>query len=234
MCCCWEGLQLNAFKMKKNLLLEPSSRSSLVRTPLAPPLDGLSSLEQKQTHQNAGGKSISNHAQILRSAFGGRGIIPNFLDSVQQSSGRQIEIKAPRSAVRHREIIQLTPGDPVIRKTAGNRARDTSPENERRQTLERGNANASTAAGARKGREIGKKKNLRRKNGFLAEDNKDRGRAADLHMDRIPEFHSSTLKNGWQRREGPDDSFLDVSAKKRDVTDVPLHQLREILPFSPG
>lgn len=96
-----------------------------------------------------------------------------------------------------------------------------------------GNANAFTAAGARKGREI-EKKNLRRKSGFLAEDNKDRGRSADLHMHRIPEFHSSTLKNGWQRREGPDDSFLDVSAKKREVTDVSLHQLQKILPFSPG
>lgn len=57
---------------------------------------------------------------------------------------------------------------------------------------------------------------------------------ADLHMHRIPEFHSSTLKNGWQRREGPDDSFLDVSTKKREVTDVSLHQLQKILPFSPG
>lgn len=57
-----------------------------------------------------------------------------------------------------------------------------------------------------------KSKKESRKGGLLAEDNKDRGRPADLHMDGIPQFHSSTLKNDWQLREKPDDSFLDFSA----------------------
>lgn len=83
-------------------------------------------------------------------------------------------------------------------------------------------------------RERNRRKNLRRKGGLLAEDNKDRGRPADLHMDGIPKFHSLTLKNDWQLREEPDDSFLDFSAEEMQsgrcftpsVTEDPSFQSR--------
>lgn len=54
------------------------------------------------------------------------GIIESFPDSFRTADRDQ-------SPVRHRGSIQLTPGDPVIRETAGNRARKISPGNERRQ-----------------------------------------------------------------------------------------------------
>lgn len=70
---------------------------------------------------------MSTHPQIPRMEFGGGGgIIESFPDSFR-TAGRD------QSPVRHRGSIQLTPGDPVIRETAGNRARKISPGNERRQ-----------------------------------------------------------------------------------------------------
>lgn len=85
-----------------------------------------------------------------------RGDYREFSRLIQQRSGWQIEIKAPRSAVRHHETIQLTLGDPVIRKTAGKRARKISPGNERRPVGSaevRGKmANVFMAAGRRRGR----------------------------------------------------------------------------------
>lgn len=131
------------------------SRSSSAGTASAPLL-GLNASE-------LGEKSISERGQIRRR------ITQSFPDSIQQSSGRQIEIKAQRSAVRHHQIIQLTPKDPVIRETAGNGRRLTGKDEKGRN------------------RKKNPRKETERRDGLPAEDNKDGGRRpADLHMDGIP------------------------------------------------
>lgn len=69
-------------------------------------------------------------------------------------------------------------------------------------------------------------------NGLLAEDKKDRGRCpADLHMDRIPKFHSLALKNDRTVKGQIILSWI-LLLKKCEVTDVSLHQLQKILPSS--
>lgn len=170
-------------------------------------------MEDKQTHQNTGGKLISSHAQILRSAFGGRGMIQNLLDAVQRSSGWQIEIKDRRSATRHSEIIQLTPEDPVIRKTAGNRARKKGPEKERRQTLERGRWQKRLRQREQERRGIEK-----RICGVRADYWQRTTKTEDAQLiSTWTEFHGSTLKN-WQRRQGPDEFSAGEMRSDRWIT----------------
>lgn len=63
-------------KMRKKLLLEPSVHGSVL-----PEQSSVPGWIFQHTHQNTGGKSMSNHPQILRMEFGGGGIIESFPDS---------------------------------------------------------------------------------------------------------------------------------------------------------
>lgn len=107
-----------------------------------------------------------------------------------RSAKFRLRSKPPRSAERHREIIQLTPGDPRDLEDSGGGGSEEkqAAENERRPPLKWTDGKRVYGSGnTKKGREI-KKKNHTRKSGLPAEDSKDRGRPADLHMDRIPGF----------------------------------------------